>query len=165
MNLKTTKLFFSIFSILFFSFVCKAQSNDLIKMIMSAKTFMITEKYQGDFHSHIYNYKFTKKEKNIEVIWEEEISKISPSNKDSIIIEKIVKATTSISYQELQNTETFFEDCVSKIKKIKAGKSTEHSFYIFKSDSTTYEIDDDKSMVCVEDIKKWREKMFATGSK
>lgn len=142
-----------IFSFLLFTFLSSqsfAQTNDAIGMILSAKTFTITEEYIGDWGGYTYTYTFIKNDKNIHVVWEE-----INSNK------AINKGEATISFSDLKAIEDLFDTCVVKIKKGKQG-STEHSKYIFKDEITTYQIDDNSSMICVDDIKAWRTAVFNT---
>lgn len=154
---KTNTLIF----IIFISNTLFSQKNDVVKMIFSAKTFSITENYAGDWGGYTYLYSFNKKnDKQIEIIWEE----IKTSMKDTSSTTKILKGKSTITYTDLKEVEKIFDNCVYKIKRTKS-KSTELSTYIFKNDNTTYEISDDHSMVCVNDIKYWRERAFSPEKK
>ncbi len=131
-----------------FSAKCFSQTNDVIRMIFSAKNFSITEGYSGDWGRTIYKYTFTKNNKDVDVIWTKQLSE---NNKTD--------ATTKVSTEELKILQDLFNECVIKIKKPKK-ENTEHSRYIFRDNTLTYQIDDDSSMICVDDIKSWRERNF-----
>lgn len=149
---------------IFLIFICNnifSQQSDAVKMIFSSKTFSITEIYAGDWGGYTYLYSFNKKnEKQIEVIWEEIKTPLTANDSTT----KILKGKSIVTYLDLKEADKVFDNCVYKIKRTKS-KSTELSTYIFKNDNTTYEITDDHSMVCVNDIKYWRERIFSTEKK
>ena len=148
-RIKTTIAFCSL---LFITNSAFSQTNDAIRMIFSAKKFSVTEEFKSDSMNYIYRYTFTKKEKKIEVSWDEIVMNNSKEEINS-------KEKTTISYDELKRSENFYNNCVVKIKKGPPSLST-LSKYTFKDEFSTYLIDDDSSMVCVNDLKQWREKMF-----
>ena len=142
-----------LFSLFIFSDSFSQSLNDSIRTIFSSPAFSILEEYSGDWGSYSHTFNFTKHDTCEEVIW------VDPEFPDG---ENSRQLKILLSRNEIIQLEKLFIGCQNKIQGSKE-KSTEHSKYIFSNKEFAFTIDDKTTMLCVDDLKAWKENLFREG--
>lgn len=147
---------FFVASVLFFLFFSDSFSqsiNDSIRIIFSSPSFSLLEDYSGDWGSYSHSFNFTKHDTCEEILW------LDPEFPDG---EYPRQLKIFLSSNEMIQLEKLFTGCYYKIHSSKE-KSTEQSKYILKNKECIFTIDDNSTMLCVNDFKEWKRNLFQKG--